>query len=345
MGDAFPRLLACLRAAKVWLGVFLLADALFILFAWLAYPAVFVVLVSLMLVLSLLLAAIPVAVSYYRQGRASAAFDTFLLEPEQAHEDILCRTLPATSRPLIRRLGQALRAQQATLNQAKLQLSDYETYIESWVHEIKTPLALMTLLLDNRSDEVSPLVKQRLQHVHDHMREDVENILYFARLGAAHKDYILEPLDLLAACRRAVEEHQALLDEAQLTVKLEGQELRVMCDRRGLGFILSQIIGNSVKYAGGGGRQPLLHFAVQRDLARDMIVLAIRDNGVGVSAADLPFLFDKGFTGETGRGGRATGMGLFLARRMADDLAIGLEAQSEQGEGFTAVLRFPTVQG
>jgi signal transduction histidine kinase len=185
----------------------------------------------------------------------------------------------------------------------------------------------------------------------------VEKILYFARLEAVHKDYFLEPVVLPDACREAVEEQRALLDESGFSVEFVGEGKQgdgslspaVISDRKGLAFILGQIIGNSIKYAGVSGMQPELRFEVLGDIDADAdsdaIVLQISDNGPGVPQADLPFIFDKGFTGEQGnRPGHATGMGLYLAHRMARDLTIELDAHSKPGEGLTISLSFPSVK-
>lgn len=61
--------------------------------------------------------------------------------------------------------------------------------------------------------------------------------------------------------------------------------------------------------------------------------------------ADLPFVFDRGFTGDTDeRKRKATGMGLYLAKQMAQNLNIELTAVSEYGQGFTLSLEFPVVE-
>ena len=94
-----------------------------------------------------------------------------------------------------------MRSHQVELNKQAIELVDYENYIEGWVHEIKKPLSLMTLVLDNRSEEMSPLVRQRMLHIRNQMLGDIERILYFARLGATHKDYIFESINLLSFCK------------------------------------------------------------------------------------------------------------------------------------------------
>lgn len=337
------RLRDCLNSSKGWLLSLLGMDALFILFAWLAYPPHFKVLVYLMVLCSLVVTSIPLAFLYHRQKRCEAAFDAFELEPTEDNEAQLCRAVPATARTAVRKLGALLRASRAAQTETSLHLVDYEQYIEAWVHEVKTPLSLMTLILDNRTDEISPYVYQRLQHVHNRIQEDTEKILYFARLKAVHKDYVFEPLDLLVVCQAAIDEQQVLLNEAKFTVELDKiASCPLLSDYKGLAFILRQIISNSIKYAGVDNAQPKLRFEIDCDTATHSAVLRINDNGPGVPQADLPFIFDKGFTGgRGGRGGNATGMGLFLVQRMAHDLAIELETQSQPNEGLTISLHFP----
>lgn len=318
---------------------------LFSYLAWLAYPETFQVLVGLMIVFTLTMISLSVFMIMIKQKIIEAAFQDFLLEPNEANEERLCRVSPKTHWSLIRRMGSVIRSYQSELNDQVIELADYENYIEGWVHEIKKPLSLMTLVLDNRSDEMSPLVKQRMLHVRDQMLGDVERILYFARLGAAHKDYIFESINLLAFCKQTVEDHQTLLDEAGFQIQFIGEEMGILSDRKGLAFILEQIIFNSTKYVAKNQDHPILEFETIYDEMHDQTILHIRDNGPGVSEEDLAFIFDKGFTGGRGTYTRqATGMGLFLVSKMAHDLAIQLEATSGLGSGLSLSLIFPHVK-
>jgi signal transduction histidine kinase len=224
-------------------------------------------------------------------------------------------------------------------------LTDYENYIEGWVHEIKKPLSLMTLVVDNRRDEMSPLVRHRMLHIRDQMLGDVVRILYFARLGAVHKDYIFESINLLDFCKQTIEDHQTLLDESGFQTQFNGKEIEILSDQKGLAFILEQIIANSTKHLVQNQGTPTLKFETAYDEVRDERILYIRDNGPGVSKEDLPFIFDKGFTGERGTYTKqTTGMGLFLVSKMAYDLGIQLDAKSELGSGLTLALIFPNVR-
>ena len=241
-------------------------------------------------------------------------------------------------------LAHHLRTQLEYVNEQQLKITDYESYIENWVHEIKKPLSLMTLLLDNRKDEMSPLVHTRMLYVRDHIRQNVEQILYFSRLGAAHKDYYFEPLPILETCKEAVEDNLSLLEEAHFSVTYSGNNCTAISDKKGFMFILGQIISNSVKYATHDAT-PAIHFSVSDNKEIGQIVLSICDNGTGIPASDLPFVFDKGFTGDVGSYlSRSTGMGLYLVQQMASDLTIKVDIHSNTNGGTTVILTFPKVE-
>jgi signal transduction histidine kinase len=400
-------LLAVLRESLPWLIALLAADAVFILFIWLVDTQAFFILIGLMLLVSLVVTAAPVIYRFMRYRRVWLHLEAFSREPDETHETALTDLLPSFQRHLIHTLGERLRATRTELNAADVAITDYETWIEGWVHGIKTPLALMRLLLDNRADEMSPLVAQRLGHAHTTIVRDVENILFYARLGARHKDYLFEPLDLCDVCMTVVEASRASLEETGVTVEIEpslGEAPPVTSDRSGLTFILGQLLSNSIKHAhvirisaetieakrpasdddhgaerpsvGGRqktGRSPSGGGQAARQSASDggherrhetaaSVALTFSDDGPGVSAADLPFIFDKGFTSasatreapvasrHSGIDGTNTGMGLYLAQRMANDLVIEMTATSGQADGqatprqcngLTITLRFP----
>lgn len=335
----------CFQAYKLWFLILLVTDVFFILLAWLAYPETFMVLVGLMIMFTLAMVVISLFFIVKKQREIEAAFENFLVEANETNEEILCRVSPKTHRSLIRRMGSVMRVNQMKLDEQVTELADYESYIEGWVHEIKKPLSLMTLVLDNRRDEMSPIVRQRMVHVRDQIQGDVERILYFARLGAAHKDYIFEPINIIAFCKQTIEDQQSLLDESGFHIQFIGEEMEVLSDRKGLAFILEQVIANSAKYMLPDQESPMLKFETVYDKVGDQTILHITDNGPGVFQEDLPFIFGKGFTGRTGTYAReSTGMGLYLVNKMANDLAIQLDAKSEPGSGLSISLFFPRVK-
>lgn len=156
--NKWKNLLIAISSNRIWFITFMCLDLFFIFLAWLAYPEYFTSYVALIIFVSLAALTIPITISIKKSNKADVVFHSFLLEPDDTNEYLLCEIVPALLRPYVRELGQHLRTQQEYVNEQKIKISDYEQYIENWAHEIKKPLSLMTLLLDNRKNEMSPLV-------------------------------------------------------------------------------------------------------------------------------------------------------------------------------------------
>ena len=111
----------------------------------------------------------------------------------------------------------------------------------------------------------------------------------------------------------------------------------VYTDGKWISFILNQMIGNSVKYR---SESPV--FLIYTEREKDGVRLTIEDNGVGILPEELSRIFEKGFTGSNGRSHKqATGMGLYLCKRLCERLEIGLSAQSQPGRGTKMTLDSP----
>lgn len=165
-------------------------------------------------------------------------------------------------------------------------------------------------------------------------------MLYYARLRGARRDYRFERLTLRSCIDEVLDDYRLLLEEKHFRVELRLADETVFSDRRGLCFLLGQVVSNSVKYALDA---PVLTFSLEN--GGTATVLSIRDNGPGVRACDLPYVFEKGFTGDSGHEkNKATGMGLYLAREVAKDLGLTLTAASGWGAGFEVRVTFPVVE-
>lgn len=220
---------------------------------------------------------------------------------------------------------------------------EYEDYIENWAHEIKVPLSLLTLVLDNRREDMSPEVYKKMNYVNRRVQEYVMQMLYYARLKAVHKDYVLEWITLKDICVEAVEEYAEYIGECGIEINNNAQEWMVLTDRKGIHFILGQILNNACKYMDEKKERP--NIEITSDIKEERIWLQIADNGVGAAMADLPFLFDKGFTGRVMKSQtKATGMGLYLVAEMAKDLSVELCIDSKEGDGFVIRMGFPVVK-
>ena len=311
---------------------------------WAVCPNNFVSYIGLILLVLFLVIVIPLNISIRKYHKADIIFKNFLSDPSEVNEYLLTETIPIVFHSYINELGNHLRKQQENLNDQKVKVSDFKSYIENWVHEIKKPVSLMTLLLDNRKNEMSNMVHQRMLYVRDQTRQDIEQILYFSRLGATHKDYYFEKISLKSICQESIEDNRTLLEEAGFSINYSGNENVVVSDKKGLMFILGQVISNSVKYS-TKKEIPILSFSIMESQNEENILLSISDNGSNIPESDIPFVFDKGFTGNTGSYlSRSTGMGLYLVRKMANDLSIDVEIKNNSYGGVTIILFFPKVK-
>ena len=328
-----------LRQYLPWLVLLLGVDALAALLLWLADARAFAATAGVIVLATVFLFACVCAVLCARAKKREQAFSAFLHTPDTAHEQALCRLLAPSEAQSVRLLGETLRAQQQTIVQLQTQMDDYEDYVELWAHEVKTPLALLTLVLDNRRGTLPEAVAFKLDYARNRMQAFIDQMLYYARLRGARRDYRFERLTLRSCIDEVLDDYSPLLEEKHIHIEQQLADETVFTDRRGLCFLLGQLVSNSVKYA---REAPVLTFLLACSEAET--VLTVRDNGPGVRACDLPYVFEKGFTGDSGHEkSKATGMGLYLAREIAKELGLTLSAASDWGAGFAVCISFPVV--
>lgn len=212
---------------------------------------------------------------------------------------------------------------------------DYREYIEEWVHEVKTPLAAASLLTDNRADEMSADVNNRMKAIFHSIGESTEQILYYSRLNAPHPDINFENIKIGSCLEQTVEDFEPFISSRKIAVTLPQNDASVTADRRILLFILSLLMSNAVKYCSqtDGRIVFILH---ESDTE---ITLTAANNGEGVRTEDLPFIFDKGFTGNCPNRKKATGMGLYLARKYADAICAEITAPDVFPPGCTFAVK------
>ena len=213
------------------------------------------------------------------------------------------------------------------------QTQEYREYIETWVHEIKTPIAAAGLLCENHRSPLTRSLEQELFRI----RSLVDQALYYARSSSVEKDYLLRPYTLQSLVDRAVRERARLLIRTKFSIQSENLNLTVYTDIKWITFILGQMLENSIQYRSA---KPALYFSGKR--LPNAVLLCIRDNGIGIPQKDLPRVFEKGFTGENGRRfHKSTGIGLYLCRQLCSKM--GLSLSIESGEWGTALqILFPT---
>ncbi|MBY4797527.1 sensor histidine kinase [Collinsella sp. AGMB00827] len=248
------------------------------------------------------------------------------------------------------------RAANNRISAAERRVGEYREYIETWVHEAKSPLSAAHLAVENLRDTLMPIdgsapdVEEVLRGTDaveeslDRTEGYIEQALFYARSETVDRDYLVRSYTLHDLVVKTVKDNFRLLIGAHMEPRLANLSEKVFTDEKWIRFILGQLIQNSVKYARAEGAEITFSSYVQdQGRSSERVVLVVADNGRGVGAADLPRVFDRGFTGEQGRvTERATGIGLYLVKRLCTKMGIGVEARSALGEGFEMRLAFPT---
>ena len=155
-------------------------------------------------------------------------------------------------------------------------------------------------------------------------------VLAYLRLDAGSTDYVLREYELDPIVRGAVKRFSAEFIERRLALDFHPTGARVLTDEKWLSFVLEQLLSNALKYTPAGS------VSVYRE---GEATLCIADTGIGIAPEDLPRIFEPGFTGLNGRADkRASGLGLYLCRRVCENLGHRITAESEPGKGTTVRL-------
>ncbi len=240
--------------------------------------------------------------------------------PERADDQVYYQLMKMAGKSMLEQIGEVRRER-----------LEYKEYIEQWIHEIKTPIAAMKLLCENHRMDFTRELLLELEKTN----RFTEQALYYARSEHTEKDYAVREINLIDVVHQVIADNKYLLLHNKVSLEVAERMETVYSDEKWLRFILNQLVANAVQYR---TEQPVLRFfAYQR---QDQVILSVEDNGIGIPACDLPRIFEKGFTGQNGRiMQQATGIGLYLCRRLCDKLGVGIMAESS-GEGTVIRLSF-----
>ena len=317
-----------------WLLVLLVFDLFTAILLWLSDVRMFQALILLYLLATVLLFFILSLLLIRKERKKSAAYKAFIANPKIDTELELLRLSTVSEKESLEEIANALYQKQAEIGKLNSLLADYEDYVEKWAHEIKLPLSLLSLLLDNQSDQLPKDTAFKLDYVKNQIQENVSQILFYYRVKSEKNDFLFEDVDLEECIQELLENFDPLLKEKKFTIKVENIQGICYTDQRSFEFILSQILANSLKYSSD---KPELKISMSKD--KEHTALIIRDNGCGVKACDLPHIFEKGFTGDSGdTRKKSTGMGLYLVKQLADALKIEITVKSEWMQGFEITL-------
>lgn len=231
-------------------------------------------------------------------------------------------------------LKEAHRNMHEEVNFYKHLQSEYREYIETWVHEIKTPIASSKLILENSNMKEKSALIDEISKIDQYITQ----ALYYSRSTDVSNDYIVRRCNLEDIINECIRENRRDFINKKITINIENVNLNIVSDSKWLKFIINQIIINSIKYSKDKGAVIKI-YSITNGLNK--ISLIIEDNGIGISKSDINRVFDKGFTGKNGRiYGKSTGIGLYLCKKLCDKLNLEILLESEVNKGTKVIINF-----
>lgn len=221
------------------------------------------------------------------------------------------------------------------VNKYKFSQKEYKEYIEMWIHEVKIPISVVKLIIENNRNEVTQSIEEEIEKIENF----IEQALFYARSNDVEKDYSIKRSSLKDIVNVSIKRNKNILIQSDINVNAHDLDKVVYTDSKWIVFIINQIIQNCIKYSKEENRQIEIY---SKDFEQK-VELYIVDNGIGIEKSDLPRVFDKGFTGKNGRiiSKKSTGIGLYLCKKLCDKLGIGIEIKSKVMENTCVILRFP----
>lgn len=231
---------------------------------------------------------------------------------------------------------------------AAIRQSQMRDYYSMWVHQIKTPISAMKLLLEVEREELGQLIcddEQSQYLLSDNMdsfedelfriEEYVSMALQYQRVSSTENDFVLEKVSVDGVIRDAIKKYAKIMIRRHIGINYSGTGQEVYTDGKWLAFMLEQILSNAIKYTPQG------FVTIETAEEKDRFFITIKDTGIGIKAEDLPRVFEKGYTGYNGHADKkATGIGLYLCRQMADKLGHTIRMESEIGKGTKVWIGF-----
>lgn len=227
-------------------------------------------------------------------------------------------------------LKRACKAMNDKISMLEAEQLEYQEYVESFAHEIKIPIGALSLTFDNTRNYL-------LKKETDKIFQLVEQMLYYARSENTEKDYFVKRLSLDEIVHQVLLKFRYVLLEEKVILDIHDTENVIYTDEKWLSFIFSQILQNAVKYMD----KPQKKLTVYSADNRENIALIIEDNGCGIRRSELARVFEKGFTGSNRKKANATGMGLYLAKKLCDRLGLQLQVASEEEKYTRVTIFFP----
>ena len=224
-------------------------------------------------------------------------------------------------------------AKQELISENRIARKEMLDYYGMWVHQIKTPIAAMDILLQNTEQVLYQLDEESIQEsmpVSDmkmelfKIEQYVAMVLHYLSVEDISSDLSFKKYAVDDMVRQVIRKYSKIFISKKIKMDFKPTEAYVVTDEKWFVFVLEQIISNALKYTKQG----------QISIYKEGKSLVIADTGIGIPSEDLPRIFEKGFTGYNGRENKkSTGIGLYLCKNIMDKLQWNITADAEVGAG------------
>ena len=256
------------------------------------------------------------------------------LDKKYLISEVIDKPVYLEAEPYYDLLKKASKSMREEINSIKNSRKEYKDYIEQWIHEVKTPIASIKLIEENNKTNTSRVVLQELEKLDTY----VEQALFYARSEEVEKDYLIREMSLEECINKVIIKNKQIFILNNIDVEIDNIDKNVYSDSKWLEFILNQIIVNAIKYR--NNKDPKVKVYVSD--VKNGIKLIVEDNGIGIPTDELERVFEKGFTGSTGRlNSKSTGIGLYLCRKLCDKLGLLIDIESEINRYTKVSITFP----
>lgn len=208
--------------------------------------------------------------------------------------------------------------------------------MNQWVHQVKTPLSVINLIIQEEDEPVFEQIKKEVRQI----EFGLETLLYSSRLDLFERDFKIEAVSLSELLQSVIQSYKRFFIQYRVYPKMNiCDDHKIYTDAKWLKFAIGQVVTNAVKYS--AGKSDRLELNVSRD--EDRTVLEVKDYGVGIPSQDIKRVFDPYYTGENGRRFQeSTGIGLHLVKEITDKLNHTVDISSSPGKGTSVRFSFLT---
>lgn len=281
-------------------------------------------------VLNIIISIVFLLVTFYRQR---SLYRVLQNERKKVPFEVIQEDESRLSKQVFKQMNQQYTNYHEEISIHKDSLADHQTFMYQWVHQMKTPIAVLELMAEGNHLEKNSVLEET-----DRLKEGLDLALNMARLESFNQDFVINQVNLKKVVTKVINEQKRNLIRHQIYPKITiNEDLKIESDEKWLSFCLTQILLNSVKYT----ELEETRLFIEVEETRDVFSLTVTDFGMGITQEDLPKIFQPFFTGKRGRKSReATGMGLYLVKKALDKLDHDITITSVVGEGTVVKISF-----